>query len=55
VPYGAHGNNGEKMPKDDGLAEQKPLHVVKAIRNYLYVAIRDAEAAGSNPVASTIF
>ena len=52
-PYGAHENSGEKMPKDDVFSEQKPLYVVKPIRNYLYVAIRDAEAVGSSPVTST--
>ena len=29
------------MLRDDGFTEQKPLYVVKPIRNYLYVAIRD--------------
>ena len=41
------------MLRDDGFTEQKPLYVVKPIRNYLYVAIRDAEAVGSSPVTST--
>ena len=27
-PYGVHGNSGDKMPKDDGFSEQKPLYVV---------------------------
>ena len=52
-PCGAHGNSGEKMPKDDVFSEQKPLYVVEIIRNYLYVAVRDAEAVGSSPIAST--
>jgi hypothetical protein len=41
VQNGTHGNSGEKMLRDDGFTEQKPLYAVKTIRNYLYVAIRE--------------
>ena len=27
------GNSGDKIPKDDGFSEQKPLYVVEMIRN----------------------
>ncbi len=42
------------MPKDNGFSEQKPLYVVKMTSEYLYIVVRDAEAAGSSPVTSTI-
>ena len=40
-PYGTHGNSGDKMPKDDGFSEQKPLYVVKTTKIYLYIAVRE--------------
>ena len=43
------------MPKDNGFSEQKPLYVVKMTSEYLYIVVRDAEAAGSSPVTSTKF
>ena len=50
---GVGGNSGDKMLKDDGFSEQKPLYVVKTTKRYLYIAIRDVGAAGSNLVTST--